>query len=78
MIEPPTDELYPGYDPLVDPNPITCWNMPSAEQLEADAKRRREAIPYYEILWVLNELMWREAWARAKEEVKPWTRRYFS
>jgi hypothetical protein len=62
------DELYPGYDPLIDPNPITCWGHPTAEELEADAKRRRETIPYYEILWVLNEWMWKEAWAEAKAE----------
>jgi hypothetical protein len=43
--------------------------MPWAEDAEADARRRRAEIPYYEILWLLNEAMWREAWAWAKEEV---------
>ena len=32
------DELYPGYDPALDPNPVTCWGMPTAEELEASAK----------------------------------------
>ena len=72
-------ELYPGYDPLIDPHPITCWGMPTAEQLEASAKRARDQIPYYEILWLLSNVMWREAFAQAKAELwanEPWVRRY--
>jgi len=45
------DELYPGYDPLVDPNPITCWGMPNAQEMEASARRQRERVA----LWVWND-----------------------
>jgi hypothetical protein len=53
--------------------------IPWAEDPAADAKRRREAIPYYEILYVLNECMWREAIAQAKKELwarEPWMRQW--
>jgi hypothetical protein len=43
--------------------------IPSAEQLEADAKLRRDLIPYYEIIYLLNEQMWRDAFAWAKVEM---------
>jgi hypothetical protein len=38
------DEIYPGYDPKIDPWPVTCWGHPTAEQKEASAKRERESI----------------------------------
>jgi hypothetical protein len=44
--------------------------IPSAEELQSYADRERERIPY-ELLWLWNELMWREAWARAKEQPPP-------
>jgi hypothetical protein len=26
------DDLYPGYDPKVDPNPVTCWGYDFVEE----------------------------------------------
>jgi hypothetical protein len=43
-------------------------DFPSAEELQRYADRERERIPHYELLWLRNELMWRGAWAQAKEE----------
>jgi hypothetical protein len=62
------DELYPGYDPEIDPNPITCWGHPTAEELEAYARRKRESVA----LWMWNDdhyenqLLWKKAWAEAE------------
>jgi hypothetical protein len=53
--------------------------IPTAEELQAYADRERERIPNYELLWLLNQVMWREAWAQAKEEVwrtQPWVRQW--
>jgi hypothetical protein len=36
-----TDELYPGYDPMIDPNPVTCWGMPDAQEMEESNRRQR-------------------------------------
>jgi hypothetical protein len=54
-------------DPL-DTHPITCWGMPTAEESAERARRECEAIPNYELLYVLNEWIWRTAWAEAKAE----------
>ena len=43
--------------------------MPTAEELEACADRRRKRIPNYELLWQLNELMWAVAFALARVEL---------
>ena len=40
----------------------------TAEELQAYADRMRERIPNYELLWLLYHVMWRVAWAEAKEE----------
>jgi hypothetical protein len=72
-----TDERYPGYDPLIDPWPVTCWGHPTAEELEASARRKRESTAiyrlfgsaYYEDVYKLNECMWRLMFEQAKEEV---------
>jgi hypothetical protein len=67
-------------DPL-DTHPITCWGMPTAEELEACAKAQREGVA----LWIWNDdyfeniLLWMEIWAEAKEEMmkkNPWMRQY--
>jgi hypothetical protein len=56
------DELYPGYDPMIDRYPVTCWGHPTAEQMEAGARRQRERVA----LWFHNDdyfqsqLLWRE------------------
>ena len=45
-------ELYPGYDPLIDPHPVTCWGHPTVEELEAYAKAQRES-SLVENLWTI-------------------------
>jgi hypothetical protein len=51
-------------------NPITCWGMPTAEQLEERAKAQRESVA----LWVWNDdwyennLIWQQVIAEVKEE----------
>jgi hypothetical protein len=58
-------------------------DFPTAEQLEACAKRAREGTA----LWVWgddyfeNVLLWMQIWAEAKEEMmkkNPWMRQFFS
>jgi hypothetical protein len=84
-----TDELYPGYDPLIDPWPVTCWGHPTAEQKEASAKRERESIAiyrlfgpaYYEDVYRLREWLTAMLIEQAKEEFlrnNAWARQYFS
>jgi hypothetical protein len=48
---------------------VTDWDFPTAEQLEASAKRAREstALWLFGDVYYENELMWREIIARAKE-----------
>ena len=42
-------ELYPGYDPKIDPLPITCWGYDFADESAARARRlERESVA----LWV--------------------------
>ena len=51
-------------------DPITCWGMPTAEQLEERAKAQRESVA----LWVWNDdwyennLIWQQVIAAVKEE----------
>jgi hypothetical protein len=37
------DELYPGYDPLIDPDPITCWGYDFHHESMERARRLYEA-----------------------------------
>jgi hypothetical protein len=81
------DELYPGYDPLIDPWPVTCWGHPTAEQKEASAKGRRESTAiwrlfgaaYYEDVYKLREWLTAMMVAEAKAELwarEPWVRQW--
>ena len=46
------DELYPGHDPLIDPNPVTCWGYDFVEESIARAIRlQREELA----LWAWDD-----------------------
>lgn len=64
------DELYPGYDPMIDPNPVTCWGHPTAEELEEGNRRLRErvALWIWNDDWYENNLIWQQVIAEVKEE----------
>jgi hypothetical protein len=47
---------------------VTCWGHPTAEELQAYADRERESIPNYELLWVLNEWVWRSSLTRSFDQ----------
>jgi hypothetical protein len=39
------DKPYPGYDPLIDPSPITCWGYGTwVEESIERARREREQL----------------------------------
>jgi hypothetical protein len=70
-----------------DANPITCWGHPTAEELEASAKRKRESTAiwrlygaaYYEDVYRLREWLWAMLMAETKEELwarEPWMRQW--
>jgi hypothetical protein len=65
---------------------VTCWGPPTAEQLEASARRKRESTAiwrlfgaaYYEDVYRLREWLTAMIIAKAKAELwarEPWMRR---
>jgi hypothetical protein len=57
-----TDNPDMTYYPIEPP-------MPSAEELQAYADYQRSLIPNYELLSILNEVMWAVAFAQARVEL---------
>ena len=65
-------------------NPITCWGLPTAEQLEAGAKAQRESLAIFRLfgpedVYRLNQWLWAMIFAQAKEEFlrkEPWARQF--
>jgi hypothetical protein len=47
----PTDELYAGYDPEIDPNPVTCWGYDyHHESMERARREQREQLALW--MWI--------------------------